>query len=105
MKSHPSDISRSSSLFNNNRNKLRRVEWFIAILFILSLLVGSGVFVKASNAANMKTKPYDKLLLKDVSTIPGSMRIISEPEKSSSESTSVIYMESEDSCELKRVNS
>ena len=103
MKSYSSEFSRSPDLSSGNRSKMRRIEWFITIFFVLTLLIGSGVFIKASNAANLKTKSYPDLSFKDVATIPGSMRMISEHRETSSESPSVIYMESEDSCELKKV--
>ena len=103
MKSYSSDFSRSSSLSSGNRSKMRRVEWFITVIFVLSLLIGSGVVIKASNAANLKTRPYHDLSLKELETIPGSMRVISDDRKVFKEGSSVIYMESEDSCELKKV--
>ena len=106
MKYHFSANFRSSSLFQNNRNKLKRMEWFIAIFFIVSLLIGSGVFIKASNAASVKSRSHSHLSHSEVATIPGSMRLmgVNKKEQASTES-SVIYVESDDSCELKKVDS
>lgn len=106
MKYHYSANFRSSSLFHNNRNKVRRMEWFIAIFFIVSLLIGSGVFIKASNAASVKSISSSHMPHGELTTIPGSMRLINKSKKELSlGGSSVIYIESEDSCELKKVES
>lgn len=102
MKIHSSGFFRSSSLFHNNRSKLRWMEWLIAVLFIVSLLIGSGIFIKASNAANLKTEPHAGLSYGEISTIPGSMRLLAEKQNQQvGNSPTVIYVESDDSCELK----
>lgn len=102
MKILPSDFSKSPDLFQNNRSKVRWMEWLIAILFVVTLLIGSGIFIKASNAADLKTKQHRELLHSEITTIPGSMRSISgKYGDKEDESPEVIYVESEDSCELK----
>ena len=102
MKLHPPGPSRSPSLFHSNRSRMRWLELLIAVLFIVSLLIGSGIFVKASNAASAKTQAHKGLTFSEIQTIPGAMRFIDRTETSQGEqSSSVIYTESEDSCELK----
>lgn len=102
MKLNPSGFSRSSSLFHNNRSRLRWMEWAIAVLFIVSLLIGSGIFIKASSASSLKTKPHDGLSFGEIITIPGSMRLLAEKQnEQGDQSSTTIYVESEDSCELK----
>jgi hypothetical protein len=102
MKLHSSSLSRSSGFFHNNRNKLRWMEWLIAVLFIVSLLIGSGIFIKASNAANLKIESHTGLSYGEISTIPGSMRLLTDkPDEQAAQSSAVIYVESDDSCELK----
>ena len=98
MKLHLFEFFRSPSQFQNNRNKTRWMEWFIAILFVVTLLIGSGVFVKASNAADLKIQQHGKLAYRELETVPGAMRVLKAQEPKSSP---VVYMESEDSCELK----
>ena len=79
------------------------MEWLIAIFFIVSLLIGSGIFIKASNAANLKIRNHGDVIFGEISTIPGSMRVLKQKQQQQSkeESSPVIYIESEDSCELK----
>jgi len=74
------------------------VEWFIAILFVVSLLIGSGIFVKASNAADLKIQQHGKYAYRELQTVPGAMRVVKVQQPKSSP---VVYVESEDSCELK----
>ena len=95
---------RSPTLFHGNRNKLRWMEWFIAIVFVVSLLIASGLLIKASNAADLKIQAHQHLSYSDIVTIPGSMQVIGEYKSQEvKEKPSVIYIESEDSCELKKV--
>lgn len=102
MKLHSSGIFRSSGLFHNNRSRMRWLELLIAVLFIVSLLIGSGIFVKASNAASMKTMSYNGLHFSEIETIPGTMRSIGNMDLDQGKrASSDIYIESEDSCELK----
>ena len=102
MKILPSDFSKSSGLFHNNRSKVRWMEWVIAVLFVVTLLIGSGIFIKASNAADLKKKQHGELLHSEIDTIPGSMRFIARNDgDKEDESPAVIYVESGDSCELK----
>lgn len=104
MKYHYSANFRSSGLFHRERSKLRRMEWLIALFFIVSLLIGSGVLIKASNAASLKSGSHKHLSFSEIATIPGPMRDIRiEARENSSAGSSVIYIESDDSCELKKL--
>ena len=88
-------------MLQNNRNRLRWTEWLIAILFVVSLLVGSGIFVKASNAANLKSRNYSGLSYSDVNTIPGPIRTVkSDIQSVSAKSLSMQSIGSRDSCEI-----
>ncbi len=81
---------------------MRWLELLIAVLFIVSLLIGSGIFVKASNAASMKTMSHHGLHFSEIETIPGTMRSIGNMDlDQGKQASSDIYIESEDSCELK----
>lgn len=96
-------LFKSPQLFQNNRNKMRRMEWFIAIIFVVSLLIGSGIFIKASNAANLKTRNISELSNYQGRLIPGPMLIPSSEESRSNMHETVMTLSNEDdaSCELK----
>ena len=70
----------SSSLFKSPHNpqlsqsRMRWVEWLIAVLFVITLLIGSGIFIEASNAADVKIKNHNELILNPHAVVPGTMR-------------------------------
>ena len=81
---------------------MRWLELIIAVLFVVSLLIASGVFVKVSNAASVKTMSRSGISFNEIQTIPGAMRFIGKVDIDKGEQSSpIIYTESEDSCELK----
>lgn len=105
MKNIPSDFVKNSGFSHSNRSRLRWTEWLIAILFVVSLLIGSGIFVKAGNAANLKTNSYSGLSYGNVNTIPGPMRSIQpDSTKNVLKALSNESMQSLDSCELKETS-
>jgi len=107
MKMHSFGFFRSSSSFQNSRSKVRWTEWLIAVFFVISLLIASGVFIKASNAASLKSNRLAVLSQVRIDTIPGPMRAINyEPARSVTERkvkslSTYIEMEDKNSCELK----
>jgi len=103
MKLESSNSFRSSHLFHNNRNKLRRIEWFIAIFFIVSLMIGSGIFIKASNASNLKAKNYPNFSDSGSGIIPGSMRTnYTSGDQPVEQRSAVQFADDDTSCELKK---
>ena len=103
MKLQSSDSFKCSHLFHNNRSKLRRMEWFIAVFFVVSLLIGSGVFIKSSNASNLKVKNNSGISLSDSGIIPGSMRTSYTSDDPETDERSVTQsFENDTSCELKK---
>ena len=59
------DLSQSKFETRIKRSRTRTIEWLIAVMFIVTLLIGSGVFLKVSNAAdyrvNGKGLPQDNV--------------------------------------------
>ncbi|HEY5603982.1 MAG TPA: hypothetical protein VIM41_12820 [Gammaproteobacteria bacterium] len=73
----------SSELLNLNsiapvrRSRLCVVEWSIAALFILTLLLSSGVFFKASKVADKRVQVQASKSEKSRSAAPGTLGAIS----------------------------
>ena len=102
MKLQSLGIFKSNQLFQKDRSKLRWMEWLIAIFFIVTLLIGSGIFVKASNAADLKVKNYHSFSLNKYATIPGAMHAIYQTAKTPvAQAAMLTSVEDDDSCELK----
>jgi len=82
--------------------RLRWIEWLITVLFIVTLLIGSGIFIEASNAADAKYKNSKPMVLDPKAVIPGT---IHKEQPGSHQSRLPALNKSndmeDDSCELK----
>ena len=87
--------------------RMRWIEWFIAVLFVITLLIGSGIFIEASNAADLKYKNHSELVLDPHAVVPGTMRDyhISQKQVAQKQYKSLTnnspYEVEDNSCELK----
>ncbi|MCI0505491.1 MAG: hypothetical protein L0Z73_05210 [Gammaproteobacteria bacterium] len=52
MQSGSSDLFKLNSVSSVRHSGLGAIEWLIAVMFIITLLISSGVFFKVSNAAD-----------------------------------------------------
>lgn len=73
MQSESFGLFHSKNLAQPRRSSMRRVEWFIAILFIVVLIIASGIFFKASNAAGLNAKTASAIVADSAALIPGTM--------------------------------
>jgi len=56
MQSDSFDLFRSKSVLPVRRSRIRVIEWLIAAMFVITLLISSGVFLKVSNAADYRVQ-------------------------------------------------
>jgi Na+(H+)/acetate symporter ActP len=73
MQSGSSDLFKMSSVSPARRSGLRLIEWLIAVMFIVTLLIASGVFFKVSNAADNRVQANSAGLAKSTSIAPGTI--------------------------------
>ena len=74
MSSESFGLFKSSHNLQEPRTRLRWIEWLIAIIFFITLLIASGIFIEASNAADIRFKNSKALVLDPNAVIPGTIR-------------------------------
>ena len=73
MQSGSSDLFKMNSLSSARRSGLRLIEWLIAVMFIVTLLIASGVFFQVSNAADNRVHTNSAGLAKSTYIAPGTI--------------------------------
>lgn len=73
MQSGSSDLFKMNSLSPARRSGLRLIEWLIAVMFIVTLLIASGVFFQVSNAADNRVHTNSAGLAKSINIAPGTI--------------------------------
>ncbi|WP_455222808.1 hypothetical protein [Kaarinaea lacus] len=58
MQSDAPELFKLNSLSPAQRPRLRLIEWLIAVMFIVTLLFASGVFIRVSNAADSRVQMH-----------------------------------------------
>ena len=102
MSSDSFDYFKSSHGAHMSRSRLRWIEWLIAILFMVTLLIASGVFIEVSKAADVRTRSSKDMVLDPQAVIPGTIHSEKPVRKSSPARLPNIGTEMDDnSCELK----
>lgn len=111
------DLFKSHDMSHLQRARMRWVELFIMVLFVVSLLIGFGVFMGASKAADARVLSIAGITLDPPSVIPGTMQSgfmaeLGPPQRAGNASAMVASkaaqrtsgfgaMDDDDSCELK----
>ena len=73
MQSGSHELFKLNSMLPARRPRLRMIEWLIAVMFIITLLIASGVFFQVSNAADSRLKPHTVVLAKSRAIAPGTI--------------------------------
>ncbi|KPJ92773.1 MAG: hypothetical protein AMJ55_09285 [Gammaproteobacteria bacterium SG8_15] len=73
MQSGSSDLFKMNSLSSARRSGLRLIEWLIAVMFIVTLLIASGVFFQVSKAADNRVHANSAGLAKSTNIAPGTI--------------------------------
>jgi hypothetical protein len=73
MQSGSSDLFKMNSLSPARRSGVRLIEWLIAVMFIVTLLIASGVFFQVSNAANNRVHANSAGMAKSINIAPGTI--------------------------------
>lgn len=81
MRSNSCDFYTFSSKFPARRSRIRVFEWLIAAVFIITLLIGSGVFLKVSNAADNRVEKKDSIKQNTQSLVPGTLGAMTAKQK------------------------
>lgn len=73
MQSGSSDLFKMNSISPARRSGLRLIEWLIAAMFIVTLLIASGVFFQVSNAADNRVHANSAGMSKLTNIAPGTI--------------------------------
>jgi uncharacterized ion transporter superfamily protein YfcC len=73
MRSGCPDLFKLNSVSPVRRSRLSVIEWLIAVMFIITLLISSGVFFKVSNAADNRAQAHVSKPEKPESVAPGTI--------------------------------
>ena len=103
MQSDSFGLFHSKNLAQPRRASMRHIEWLITILFIVVLIIVSGIFFNASNAAGLNAKQGREIASDPAALIPGTLHYSAatkNPEIQQVASRMLSAIE-DDSCELK----
>jgi len=102
MRSDSFDFYTFSSKFPARRPRIRVIEWLIAAVFLITLLISSGVFLKVSNAADNRAQGKERHDSNVQIIVPGTLGIIATKNKNPHLSLRSLSEDMDDnSCELK----
>ena len=81
MQSDSFDFYTFSSEFPKRRSRIRVIEWLIAAVFLITLLISSGIFLKVSNAADNRAQGKEGYYQNVQTIVPGTLGIIAMKNK------------------------
>ena len=102
MQSGSPDLFKLNSPLPVRHSRLRLIEWLIAVMFIVTLLIGSGVFFQVSNAADNRLRVQSAKKLKSSAIAPGTIGMMSVVKNESKQlKPGLVNAMDDTSCELK----
>lgn len=81
MRSDSFDFYTFSSKFPARRSRTRVIEWLIAAVFAITLLISSGVFLKVSNAADNRVQKKEQHNKNVQTIVPGTLGTLTAKKK------------------------